>query len=207
MGFVIAPGVARVELIFLQNAQYVQNVYHVQVDPTGPLTEADLDAVRATFVTWHQTNLRPAQGAFAILQRIEVRDMTVADGLAKVYPCTTNCSGSGAGSANPGNVTIAVKWTTGYSGRSRRGRTFHVGLVQNVTTGNQITTGHQTLLQTAYSALITACNTAGTPLVVYSRVSGGASRDIALLTPITNATVDINVDSMRRRLTGEGRGT
>jgi len=207
MGFVVAPGVARVEMIYLHHLQFVENVFHVQVDPTGPLTEAELDAVRDTFRLWHVNNLRSQQTTAAILQRIEVRDMTAADALAKVYPCTVNCAGTFAGTGTPGGTTIAIKWTTGYAGRSRRGRTYHIGMGVNMITANQINAGTQASLQTAYTALITACNAASTPLVVYSRHSGGVDRDIAVITPIASASVDANIDSMRRRLTGEGRGT
>lgn len=207
MAFVPAPGVARVELIYLHHSQFVENVFHVQVDPTGPLTEAELDAVRETFRLWHVNNLRAIQTSAANLQRIEVRDMTTATSLAKVYPCTINCVGTSAGSGTPGGTTVAVKWTTGYAGRSRRGRTYHIGIGVNSITGNQISAGFQAAAQAAYTALITQCNAAATPLVVYSRVSNGIDRVVALITPIAAASVDLNVDSMRRRLTGEGRGT
>lgn len=207
MPFVPAPGVARVELIYLSLQQRVENVFHVSVAPPGPLSEAQLDAVRNTFNTWYGTNLRAVVSSQAVLQQIEVRDMTTQDALAKIYPCTSNCAGGdAAGAVVPNNVTVAVKWGTGYAGRSRRGRTFHIAMNVNKIFGNQITAAYQTSLQTAYTALITACNAAGTPLVIYSRVGNHVPRTSALLTPVLSATVEINIDSMRRRLTGPGRG-
>lgn len=207
MAFVPAPGVARVEMIYLQNQQRIQNVFHVKVDATGPLTEADLDAVRELFRAWHVNNLRGQQTSLLVLQQIEVRDMTTEDGLAKIYPCTVSCGGGAGASSNlPNSATIAVKWASGYAGRSRRGRTFHCGLSQAGVTGNQITTAYQGTLQTAYTALIGAVEGAGYELVVYSRISDGVQRQEALITPIASASVEINIDSQRRRLTGPGRG-
>lgn len=207
MAFVPASGVARAELIYLQHGQRVENVFHIRVQAQGPLTEAQLDSVAALVKSWRDTNLRPSQHNLVVLQQTEVRDMTSADALAKIYPCVTNCAGGlASGGIHPGNVTVAIKWGTGYAGRSRRGRTFHVGLGQGATTGNQLIAGTQSTLQAAYQALITACTAAGYTLVVYSRVNQGVQRQDALLTPILSASVEVNLDSMRRRLTGPGRG-
>jgi len=204
--FVPAPGVARVELIYLQHSQTVENVYHVKVAAGGPLTEAQLDALKVVFQAWWENNLRAQTPLSAVLQRYEVRDMTAQDALAKIYPCTANCIGGSGANALPGNVTVAVKWGTGFAGRSRRGRTYHIGLWSAAITGNALTATAQTNIQAAYANLITRLTTAATPLVIYSRMSAGVYRSSALITEVTSATVDPNTDSQRRRLTGPGRG-
>jgi hypothetical protein len=205
--FVPASGVARVELIFLYQGQRIENVFHIQAQPSGPLPESALDSANTRFDAWWKGSMRGHTTAGAVLQQIEVRDMTVADGLAKIYPCLVNCAGTQAGGINmPGNVTVAVKWGTGYAGRSRRGRTFHIGLNGVYSAGNVLTVGAQTALQIGYDALRTQLNSAGTPLVIYSRVSNYVYRSAALITPVTSCSVEINLDSMRRRLTGPGRG-
>jgi hypothetical protein len=100
----------------------------------------------------------------------------------------------------PSQDTIAISTRTGLTGRSRRGRLYHVGLSEVQVEGSRVILAAATNLVTAYNALVSAAENAGWEWCVASFVSAGAPRSTALLTPITNVILtDTVVDSMDTR--------
>lgn len=205
--FVPLANTFRCELIYLQNGQHVENVYHVLSG--GGVAVADANRIAAKLAAWWVASQRSVVGNYVSLERIEVIDASQQGGVGIIY--TTGLPQAGSVTANPmpGNLTVAVKWSTGFTGKSFRGRSFHVGMNAGAFVGNQITTAFQTALQTVYTALITALAGGGTAdtLVVGSKRHNNAWRVTGVTTTITACSVDIDLDSQRRRLTGTGRGT
>ncbi len=202
--FIPANKVVNVQLIIDAAGQKVQNVYNVLAP--NAVVEADLDRIKNKFVDWATNNWKPNSSAGCSLALMVLRDQTVENGLAKEYPISPAIVGTAGGGNLPLSVTAAIKWSSGLAGRSYRGRTYHIGLVPGHANGNQLQTGHAVTLQAMYAALITKLN-AGLvvdKLVVVSRCNGGVWRTNAITTPIASASVDINLDSQRRRLTGRG---
>jgi hypothetical protein len=99
-------------------------------------------------------------------------------------------------------VTIAVSWRTGITGRSFRGRTYHLGLSEAQYVGSTLEVTPAGLILTAYDALLTTINAiSGNQMGVLSRYADKAPRVNGLLTPISNVEfVDLVLDSQRRRL-------
>jgi len=105
----------------------------------------------------------------------------------------------------PGNVAFAVKFETGHTGRSARGRNFVSGLTEAAVTGNFLSEAYADAFRDAYISIGTALNAGGYPQVVVSRYSGGVKRTTGLTLPVTVISYsDLAVDSQRGRLAGRG---
>jgi len=209
MPFIPAANTARIEMVFSQGGQIVENVYHVEFasapDPTMLIDMAEV------FKNWWNTNVQPYAANTLSLNVIKARDLTTEAGSAIEYTTGLPISGASAVQPLPNGSTLAIKWTTGLAGRSFRGRTYHLGLVTSeLVDPNHISSGFQTTLAGAYQALITAVEGTTNNLVVASFYHGVDSlgkpipRAAAVLTVIDNAVVNSTLDSQRRRLPERG---
>lgn len=210
MGFIPALNCARVTVIMTLHGSQVENVYHV--NRGDPWDVADLTDLANVFITWMNDTYAPIVSADLQFERVQARDLTTeeAPGVEVAFPALSG-GDIALGGGLPGNVTLAVKHITGLTGRSRRGRSFIAGIPNGVLVGNHVNDGFQGAVQDAYTTLIGDIATAGFGWVVASFYHGVAPltgrpepRLTALMTPIIGVTVDPNLDSMRRRLTGRG---
>jgi hypothetical protein len=205
MAFIPAISVLKVELLQGMNGQLADNVFHVY-NSAGVWDSTNMAAYGAIFVSWWNTNIKPLYTSTGQLNFVRLTDLTTATALAIDYTTGTPISGTHTtGTVLPNNVALVVSWLTPSRGRSYRGRTYHGGMHSDQQTGNQATSGFRTSLQAAYNALLTAVNVTTYSLRVVSFFSGGAARAEAVTTPITSGVVNLDIDSMRRRLAGRGR--
>ena len=203
MPFVPIPNTARVELRMTQDGQQIENVFHVEKE--GPLTVVDLQTIGNTFVDWFDghRNLVTSQ---VTLREIDLRDLTTSSGLGILYATGLPLVGLLAQPATPNNVTVAIKWGTGLTGRSFRGRTYHIGLTESQVLNNALESATVAGLLASYNTLITDMSGAGYTLVVASRQANNLPRVTGVTTPILTASyADTTIDSARRRLPGRGR--
>lgn len=204
MAFVPFNNTIKIEPIFVWDGQRVQNVHYYLVDEFPDLTTAQ-DLAEAYIAWWDAgmkartpTNLQLVMVVATIMEEENSPGLEVTTGL----PLT----GNNASPSLPNNVSVAVKWNTAFRGRSYRGRTYHIGLVEFVVTGNTIDTGYATDLQTLYTDLLVLDTDVGPARMgVASKISNGAFRTVGVITPVESVTVDRTVDSQRRRLPGRGR--
>lgn len=125
-------------------------------------------------------------------------DLTEPEGA--VYTRVSTATGGSTAQALPAQNTIAISLRTGFSGRSRRGRIYHVGLAEDMTENSTLTSAAAATAITTYTALLDAVNSEGWKLVIASFVSNGAPRTTALITPVTSVILtDVIVDSMDKR--------
>lgn len=209
MPFIPLPNAARVEMVYDYNGEIVENVFHVL--GTVPFDATTLGDVGDVFFNWYENNLQGTQVVGATLEVIKVRalDSDTAPGIENTGGLPL--SGSLTGDSLPNNSTVVIKWVTGLSGRSFRGRTYHIGLGAGDTVDpNTLSSSAQTALLTAYEALISEIETAGYQLVVASLYHGVDTdgkpipRTEGIATPIIGARLDLTLDSQRRRLPGRG---
>lgn len=209
MPFIPAVNTARVSVIMTWHNQQVQNVYHVLAP--GALNAAALNDIADIFIAWMNDEFAPLISSDVQFQSVIARDLTSeeAAGVEVAFPPLSGGDVAVGGSVT-GNVTLAVKHVTGLTGRSRRGRTYIVGMQSGVLDGNAVNSGFQDAIQAAFTQLIADLTAGGFTWVVASFYHGTDSegeptpRATALMTPIISVTVDPNVDSMRRRLNGRG---
>lgn len=204
MAHIPVPNTMRVCLRYTQIGQQVCNVFHVRA-PNDP-TLADLTEVAETMVAWWNAEMKPLTHAGVTLDAVEVTDISSDDQEGIVFTTGLPLAGTHSGSSLPNNATLATKLTTGLAGRSRRGRSYFVGLPTTaLETGSQtVSTTYATSLQGAFQELISALITAGFELVIASLYTNGAPRTTGIATPVENASVNRTVDSQRRRLPERG---
>lgn len=204
MAFVPTPNTVKVCLRYLQNGQNTCNIFHVDCgeEPTPTL----LNTVAAVFFNWWNVTQKLNINTATSLQAIEVTDVSSPSDDGIVYTTDLPMAGTLGGDPMPNNVTVAVKKATGFTGRSRRGRTYIAGLSESsLASGRQsITSTAQSAFQDSFALLRDQLLAAGFTWVVNSLVTGGAPRTEGLNTAITDIFVDVVLDAMRRRLPGRG---
>lgn len=126
------------------------------------------------------------------LLSIDAIDWSQIDGAAGSV--TPDPAIDGAGSQpEPGQISIVISWKTGFSGRSKRGRTYLPGISTTAATSGRINGTARDNIRLAANELIQDLDTAGIPLVIYSRKEPGS------FTPVTSAVVDDRFDTQRSR--------
>lgn len=201
--FIPFENVAKLEMVFSQYGQVIENVYHVH-NTVGSFGDTEMALLAAHFKGWWVSDLKPDCVNSVSLDMIRVKNLTTETGLGIEYTTGLPILGSSVSAGAPGNVTLSVKWTTGLSGRSFRGRTYHIGLASTLITGDTVGAGFIPNLVTAYGNLIDSM-LADWELVVASSYHAGAWRTTGVATPITGVSIEPYVDSQRRRLAGRGR--
>lgn len=205
MAIPLTPNTVKVCMNFLQNGELTCQVYHVDVN-TNPTTSI-LTNVATVFRDWFQNWQDGTVNDETDLQTITVTDVSEVDGEGIEFSDGLPLSGTAEGNPLPNNCTVVTKLATGFTGRSRRGRKYAVGLADiHVNADAQtITTVFQAALNAIFEELIDAMVSEGWKLVVNSLVSGGAPRTTGLNTEILSASTDLTLDSQRRRLPGRGQ--
>lgn len=205
MPFQPAPDVAEVRMGFSYKGQKYQNIFHVKTSESW--SAEFLENLSLFFLQYWEDNMLTYMSDQVHIDYCKVRDLTTEfAGYAEAAPAT-DVTGSRTSPAMPGNVTVANTWTTGLTGRSTRGRTYHVGLTEDMCLDNELASTFQGLLFSVYNDLIQAITTedGAWTLGVLSRVQNGATLPEALFYEIVNSAVDPFLDSQRRRLAGRGQ--
>jgi hypothetical protein len=203
MPTITADQTARITMQFTQQGQIVQNIYHVL--NTDGWTPADLEILAAGFDDWWAAYGRNQASTGVQYSTLFLKDLTSPEAVAIEHTPAGPTGGTKAGAQPPMNVTIAVRWRTALSGRSFRGRTYHIGLVESMLSGSTINEVDRLALITSYGHLLEYINTMGFTMVVLSTRANLLPRLTGLMTPITGVSCDPVTDSQRRRLPGRGR--
>lgn len=135
-----------------------------------------------------------------------LRDLTTDSGLILDFPVETPLAGSLGGAHMTNNAAWAIKFSTGFAGRSFRGRNFSGGIANNgLENDNHVNTTYMGFVRDFYEAIQADALADGSTMVVVSRYTGGAARAAGVYTPVTTISGSDNVvDSMRRRLPRRG---
>lgn len=197
---------AMVELVYTYLGQRCENTLHFR-HATTSWTEAELTALALIMQTWWVTEMKPITSNVCTLVQTDATDLSDQFGAKVIVPVSPAEIGDQVAAPEAGNVSFCTTFATGQRGRAFRGRNFFVGLCATFRSGNQVTNAFATTLRNAYTELIG--NTyvpAGVDWVHVARVVNKVVQmPSALTVPVTAAVhADLNIDSMRRRLTGRG---
>lgn len=202
MAFQRVPFTVEIDVIYNASAEAVQNVFYAQFP--GGYGQSDLDALAVRVDTRVAANWPAQQAPEAIYQRVEVHGLNAENDLVADFSSGTQ-TGTQLTAILPNNVSVAVKKTSGLSGRSARGRTFWIGAPQ----GQLSPADENTFLLTYVTAVVDAItqiregiqSLAGWDAVLVSRFAGGVKRPEGVTFPwIGEVSVDARVDSQRGRL-------
>lgn len=204
MAHVLTPNCVKACLRYVSNGQNTCNVIHI--DMGAEPTDADLTILGGTLVDWWSAQIKPLTHPNTSLVAIEMMDLSSEDDDGRLYVTGLPLAGTATGTPYPNNVTVCTKFTTGLTGRARRGRTYHNGLASSLIDAGQqqISTGARNALQTAWYSLIGAIGGEGWTWSVLSTILNGVPRTEGLMTPILNAFTNLVLDSQRRRLPERG---
>lgn len=202
MAFIPIPRGVRVCMRYRKDGQMVCNVYHVRVANANP-SLADLQAVGNVFAAWWNNTLQANMPNFVTLEAIEVRDASAQGQEGLDIPIGE--AGSISSTALPNNVTFVIKLLTGLAGRSFRGRSYWPGVSsQMLATQNTITTTFAAVVQDVFEELIGLLAAEAFELAIASLFNNGQPRAAGVLTPVIGASVNLTLDSQRRRLPERG---
>ncbi len=202
MAFQRVPNTAEINVIYTYHGEIVQNVYYAEF-PSGYVL-GNLASLAGHIdlqvgVVWVAD-----QPAEAIYLRTEVRGLNAEND----FFATANANagpGTSLSPALPGNVTFAVKKTSGLTGRSARGRTFWIG----IPTDELDPANENLLLQTFVDQVVGNVDliriqtpvVSGWLAVLVSRFTGGVKRSEGETFPwVGSVAVDNVVDTHRNRL-------
>lgn len=202
MAFIPLPSGIRVAVEYIQNGQVVVNVYHVTT--AQPITTVNLTALAQILVDWWTTDMRQNFVQAIGLQRVTVTDVSVANGLQVINQQSPVIPGTIVGAAAPNNVAIVATQRTGFSGRSFRGRNYFAGVAAAEIADNFISSTYAGNVINDMNSLATRLSAGGFQLVVASYRANGAPRVTGVATPVSNFSMDLRVDTQRRRLPGTG---
>jgi len=200
MEFIPAASCMKVVLSFTSSQAIASNVYHVFDDLPG--NAAHQEVVAAVFADWFHNHAATVMSNDWALAEITVTDASVADGTQTVFVTGLPDSGARDDRSNAANVAMTITWTTAHIGKSRRGRTYVVGIPEADTGVAVFDETERALAEAAYGDLLTALVGISDSLVVASYFTGNAPRTEALLTPITGVRANSRVHTQRRRTRG-----
>lgn len=185
--------------ITFENAQgnQAQNVLFFQDEAAGaPATRLAL--LQAEIIDWLTASWDTVANADWSAVALDLRYMNDEDDF--YLSDALDIPGLLTGDSLPSEVTIAISLRTGRTGRSYRGRLYHVGLGEDNVVGDLISDGYRTNLIAAYASLIADPQVHDFYWGVASFYTNGAARPSGVLTPYTQVTiVDRIVDSQRKR--------
>jgi hypothetical protein len=190
---------------FTYLGQKVENVYHVRFP--GDPTATDMVYIAQLLRNWWVDMMKSSVPNTLRLNRVVGQSLVSQGALSIEHLGQPGDVGAKPEEAMPSGVTAAVKWGTGLAGRSFRGRTYHLGLVDAQVVGNQLDPTFREGLRGVYDALRTALDNAtlAVEFVVVSRRANNAWRVAGITTPISGVSVDADIDFQRRRLAGRGQ--
>jgi len=204
MAFQPAPNTMQMEIRCTSDGQNVEWVFHFE-QATTP-TAADCAALANIGDSWMGNDMLPILSDQVLYRETYVRSLNSASA-PEAVDNTNGGEVGGLTSPNlPNNVSWAVKFNTGLTGRSYRGRKYMFGLTESNVANSSILQTPADNYVTAFETLITAALGADFTMVVLSRVQGGVVLANAIGAPVlTVGYTDLVIDSQRRRLPGRGQ--
>lgn len=199
--FIPAPDTIKIRMVYTYASNTYMNVFYFH--KAGAVASDVSEIVDEVITAWN-ANIKPLQTSALTLAFVEG---TLLNSAADTQiTASVNTAGTGGSDASPFSNTLVIKFTTGLTGRSQRGRLYHIGFTTAQINVNTVNSTHASNLRAAYETFFGAIGSATTSEhVIVSYCHDGAWRTTAATTPVLfYLLTDINVDSQRRRLNTRG---
>jgi len=200
MAFQPVPKGAVASIQYTCNGNPMANV--LNFEKTGAsYNQSDIDNLALAVAAWALGEYFPLLNVATTGLQVVVRGLAAINDYAATEDLT---SGAGTGSGNPvsNQVAYVVKFLSGLTGRSARGRFYTGGFGVSALDTNErfVTTTFRDFIVGAMEELPDAVGAAGWTHCILSRYTGGVKRASGVLFPVTNYTVtDLKTDTVRRR--------
>lgn len=202
MAFQRVPNTAEIDVIYTLNGINVQNVFYGEFAAGYSLS--DLQALADQIDLQVSVSWLPDQPSEANYVRTEVRGLDAEFDLVATQNANAG-PGTDIAQTLPNNVTLSIKKSSGLTGRSARGRTYWIGILED-----KMDSSNENLLVQAYVDTIVAdvdfIRTKtdvlpGWAAVLVSRFSNGVKRTEGKTFPwVTSVAVNNRIDTQRTRL-------
>lgn len=204
MAFQPVPNVVQAALVFVRGGKEIVNTFHAEF--TTGYGQGDVDEVTAMLDTLMSTTWLPLLPTSIAYARTEARGLSVENDLFSENATSAAAGATGDTEYAPPQVTLAVRKTSNFTGRSARGRVFWPGFATNQLEGTLNTFVSVALrgqLLSAVDAVRTGLEglTSTPEAVIVSRYTDGTQRPTGVTFRWTGSSVtDWRVDTQRRRL-------
>lgn len=201
--FIPAIDTAQVRMQYAIEGQQVENVFYFQAE--APFNLTTLEALATSVHTGWTDFFAPNQPTALTLTNIVCTALDESDGAQYTLP--VNEAGHGIQAALPLNASWALKFSSGFRGRSRRGRMYWLQMTEPNVTGSMVNADAANAILTGVQQFFDHVNTdTGARHVIVSYCGGGVWRTDAEITEVESISyTDLVIDSQRNRLPGRGR--
>jgi len=202
--FITAEEVAKVQLYFSTPGGVAMNVLNFRTD--GGWNSVSLEVLIDEIATAWEAQFSPLQSDQVECYRIVATDISTEAGAQVDKAPENDLTGGRSSAVMPNNVTVVTKFGSGLSGRSNRGRTYHIGLVDDQCAGDRLQAGMADTIRDAWIdfAGLVHDSPAAADLVIVSYCFNKAWRTNASVHAVTAFTTEDVLDSQRKRLLGRG---
>lgn len=199
MAFIPVPDVIQVEVRAVLVSRPVENTFYYLVP--GVIDQELLDAVAETARDYVEENAAIFSTAW-LFNGVYARDLSDSTFLSALAPATDVINGTQSGPL-PNNASFAIKRTSGFSGRSARGRIFWMGMCDSyLSSTNTVASVSANSMVSWLEGLDAAIASEGVTPVIVSRFNAGVPRTTGVTYVITDwSYTDLQVDTQRGRLT------
>lgn len=198
--FIPGVGLIKAEFIYTTPGGVAENVlyFFTPEEITGGLL---VGFGNSAHVAWAAEILQ-GQSVDVTLLKIVCTDVSAEDS----FQITELVSETGVMDSRvlPSNATLAVSFRTDLTGRSNRGRAYHIGLSEGQVTGDTMSGTAGTDILANYTSFGILMQAEGFTHVIASYCADGEWRTEAKITPVQSYISDMTIDSQRRRLAGRG---
>lgn len=198
MPFIPVTNTLRVTITYNDTtANEAVNVIHISLDETEP-TPVNMNAVLDVVAAWLAAEWAPVASIQWSAVRLEALDLSQANSF--YIDRVISVAGTKDSAPLPPQDTVAISLRSAFSGRSRRGRLYHVGLTEDDQNAGYLELASIQPLIDCYDDLRVDLALAGYQWVVVSYVQDGVPRAQGQRTPISSIIlVDRIIDSMDKR--------
>lgn len=201
MAFQSVPNTVQITVVYQQNFETMQNTFYAKFG--GVYQQADLQALADNIDVTVGTFWRPIQTQDCSYIRTEVLGLEFENDLTAESAVTAG-PGTDVDEGLPNSVTIAIKKSSGLTGRSARGRNYWMGMPAGELAGNEnlVKDDYVTSVEVALDLIRTATDTTlSFEAVLVSRFANGVARAFGITFKWLSTTcVNAFVDTQRGRL-------
>lgn len=201
--FIPAVNTARLEQVFENDGVECANIFHVRFNSQPD--ESRLASLVEKSRIWMTDTWAGIAALQTVILRTSATDLTEEGGATFEYAAFGGATGTINALRLPNNVSLVIKWMTGFAGRSRRGRTYFIGLTgdaRQTFNASHCTPEFAAVVYAVYDNLRSVIEEAGDGAVlsIASFREDNAWRETALVTPVTSLFVNTRFDTMRKRM-------
>jgi hypothetical protein len=203
MAFQSVPECAVAAIQTVCNGAPIYNILNFRAT-SGSYNQTAIENLALAVASWYLGEMLPLLNPALTALQVVVRGLENENDF-QATQTMGSAAGGGSGNPVPNNVAYVIKFLSGLTGRSARGRMYVGGFGVGALDTNErfITSTYRTALIDAIEELPNAVGAVNWQHVVVSRQSGGVKRPTGVWFPVTTyTTTDLRLDTMRRRIGG-----